>query len=179
MPRREQLVLRPGYGWGVYLVGAVAGAISMWGIRLSAKGASFSDGSRFVSIGVVVAAFAASFIGTRLVFETEAQVFRGYRRRFGRREPLFEIALERVHDVGTTVHSDNDGDACWVTLFLEDGQTHRIPQRQFQIFSSLDADLIALRKWFLTRRYGAVLPSELPDYPPSLDDAPPTPSGES
>lgn len=81
----------------------------------------FTDGARYESLGLGLAVICLSFIGTRDVFEIGDKTFRGHRRRFGRGRPFFFLALESVEDVGATVDSTGDGDACYLTLVLRDG----------------------------------------------------------
>ncbi|MBX3203946.1 MAG: hypothetical protein KF764_02695 [Labilithrix sp.] len=162
-------MLRPGFGRGIYVLAAGSGALACWALLQWSRGMPFSDAARYMVFAVALGYVGWSFAVTRLVFEVDGSIVRGYRSRLGRRTTMFEHPLASVRDIGTTVSSDSGGDACFVTLVLENGERQRIEQRLFLIVFGLDEDFLTFRKWFLAQRYGGNVPEEIPSDAPSFE----------
>ncbi len=163
----ERLILRPEYHPVVIPVLTV---LSAAGVIYAALGHTifFSRSNDLIGMSVIVFVGCVYFHLTRVVFEIEGKVLRGYRRKLGFRTRLVEHPLDDVQDIGIRMRDTGDGTACNVVLIRREGGYVVLDSQLLLCFIDTDPDLQKLRAWFLERRYPESRPADLPDAPVTI-----------
>lgn len=165
----ERLILRPEYH---PLVVRLLIALSLTGAIYAALGHTihFFRPSELFTASAFVLAASGYVYATRVVFEIDGAVLRGYRRKLTIRSRRFEHPLADIKDIGLRMKETGDGTATSVVLLRMDGGYVALDNQLLLCFVEADPDLRALREWFLDRRYPEGRPGDLPDTPVVLDE---------
>lgn len=167
-PGGARLVLRPEYGrWTLpFTIGALAGVIFSLTryVRGDELPNSLLAGSSLLLVGCVYVYL------TRVVFEIDGEMLRGYRLKLGLRTRRMEHKLDDIRDIGFRFKDTGDGTASFIVLLRDSGPPVHLSPQLLLAFLPSDEDLHALRAWFLERRYGGSLPADIPRDIVVIDD---------
>lgn len=154
-----RLILRPENSRVFPAVRLIAFAGVIYDIVQRARG---RPGSAELLVVCFVALAASLYVHvTRVVFEIDGGMLRGYRLKLGIRTRVMEHPIDDVCDIGLRMRETHNGTATSVVLIRKEGPPIALSYQLFLSFSPMDRDLLELRSWFVEQRYGGSSPADL------------------